>query len=272
MSSTPSTASPRIQALHRAIAVERAAVVEHPLYARIQTIADVRRFMEHHVFAVWDFMSLLKALQRELTCTTVPWVPRGDPGARRLVNEIVLAEESDDGLGAGFTSHFELYCAAMRECGADGAPIDAFVERVASGSSLASALTHSRAPIAARRFVESTFTAIESGSTPRIAAAFTIGREDVIPSMFTRLLEELGERSGARVGILLEYLRRHVALDGERHAPMANRLLETVCGESEANWREAERGAREALVARAQLWDGIAAELDTYAPIAVARA
>jgi hypothetical protein len=103
--------------LKSALAADRAALVEHSLYARLTGLRDVRVFMEHHVFAVWDFMSLLKSLQREVTCVGVPWVPRGDPTVRRLVNEIVLAEESDDGVRETYTSHFELYRAAMDVAG-----------------------------------------------------------------------------------------------------------------------------------------------------------
>lgn len=83
------------------------------MYERLQTLPDLRCFMEHHVFAVWDFMSLLKVLQRELTCTAVPWVPTANAPARRLVNEIVLEEESDLDSEGRPTSHFELYVRAM---------------------------------------------------------------------------------------------------------------------------------------------------------------
>src|SRR5438034_3082987 len=196
--------------LRHALAPERAALVEHPLYQQLTTIEDVRTFMEHHVFAVWDFMSLLKSLQREFTCVDVPWVPRGDPVARRLVNEIVLGEESDDGIGGGYTSHFELYRSAMAEILADVTPIDRLMLRISRGEAVPVALINAGIPEPARRFVLSTFSTIESRSVPRIAAAFTLGREDIIPDMFTRLVDDLSRSSGGRLSRLRDYLDRHI--------------------------------------------------------------
>ncbi len=73
----------------------RQQIIHHKVYSAIRTIEDLNVFMEHHVFAVWDFMSLLKSLQNKLTCTSVPWFPRGDADSRFLINEIVVGEESD---------------------------------------------------------------------------------------------------------------------------------------------------------------------------------
>src|SRR2546425_11084063 len=97
------------------------------LEEEIDRLDSLRLFMEHHAFAVWDFMSLLKALQRRLCCVEVPWLPAVDPLGSRLVNEIVLAEESDDDGRGGFASHFDLYHRAMTRCGANSAPIDGFL-------------------------------------------------------------------------------------------------------------------------------------------------
>src|SRR3954454_13753357 len=117
---------PGIKRLEEEIGDARRAVVEHPLYAALDSLAAIRTFQEHHVFAVWDFMSLLKSLQRNLTCVTLPWVPTGPTGSRRLINDITLVEESDE-RGDGFISHFELYLEGMTEAGADTSTIDGFI-------------------------------------------------------------------------------------------------------------------------------------------------
>jgi hypothetical protein len=88
--------------LRAALAIERTALLEHALYRRMASIDDLRTFMEHHVFAVWDLMSLLKSLQAKLTCVDVPWVPRATAEAQRLVNEIVLIEERDESADGGY--------------------------------------------------------------------------------------------------------------------------------------------------------------------------
>jgi len=247
--------------LQQAVAVERRALVEHPLYARLATLEDVRVFMQHHTFAVWDFMSLLKSLQRALSCVEVPWIPRGGPVGRRLVNEIVLAEESDEAAGGGYTSHFELYRAALLQAGADVSRIDDFVARIAAGERVEPALAGCAAPEAARHFVLATFATIETRSLPRIAAAFCLGREDVIPDMFVRLVEDLSRQGGGRLTLLRDYLERHIHLDGERHGPMSASLLGELCGDDPGAWREAHAGARAALEARRRFWGEVLAAL-----------
>src|SRR5215207_10652882 len=118
---------PGIERLKEAISLERNRVITHPLYANLDTHEAIVTFMEHLVFAVWDFMSLLKSLQRNLTCVSVPWVPTGPTGSRRLINDIVLVEESDL-LGGGFISHFELYVNGMEQAGANTELINSFID------------------------------------------------------------------------------------------------------------------------------------------------
>ena len=96
---------PALNELQGAIQAEREKVLSHRVYQTLDSIDDVAIFMQSHVFAVWDFMSLLKVLQQRLTCVNVPWVPSGPTESRRLINEIVLVEESDE-LGDGYISHF----------------------------------------------------------------------------------------------------------------------------------------------------------------------
>jgi hypothetical protein len=235
----------------------------------------LRRFMESHVFAVWDFQSLLKAMQQRLTCTGVPWTPTADPEARRLVNEIVLDEESDElpadeaervglvGPDGPLTSasHFEIYLAAMRQAGADTRPIGRLIGLLQDGMPLSSALTACGGPPAALDFVRHTFSVIESGETHRIVAAFTYGREDVIPSMFRNLVASLAEEDPATWGIFRFYLERHIAHDDEKHAPICRRIVARLCGDDPDRWADASATARSCIEARIALWDAIAADL-----------
>ena len=232
-------------------------VVGHQVYRQMKTMDHLRLFMEHHVFAVWDFMCLLKELQRRLTCVSVPWVPQGDTLSRRLINEIVLEEESAESTQACYLSHFELYRAAMESCQADISRIDTFVEQIRLGVPVPKALDVSNAPRAARSFVETTWTIVSSHPSHSIAAAFSLGREDVIPDMFRNLVEELARQFPGRLDRLQDYLQQHIRLDGDRHGPMALSLLAKLCGDDPEKWSEAEETARKALAARVALWDGV---------------
>jgi hypothetical protein len=238
-----------------------AALVSHPLYRSIRDEQALRVFMRAHVFCVWDFMSLLKTLQRELTGIEVPWFPKGDREARRFINDIVVAEESDLHPAGGYASHYELYADAMQACGADRAPIERFLERLRAGRGLAAAFAAPEMPNGVREFVGTTFGFLENGELHRIAAAFTYGREDVIPAMFRRLVQELAQRAPQHWGTFLFYLERHIEVDGEHHGPLAHRLLARLCGDDLQKWREAEQAARQALVARLALWDAVLADI-----------
>lgn len=258
-----------LEHMRREIEPLRQALLEHPLYARMETVADVRVFMEHHVFAVWDFMSLLKALQRRLCSVDVPWIPARDPRACRFINEIVLGEESDaDGAG-GFASHFELYRSAMQECGARTAGIDDLVSAVRRGIPVRTALDTGGAPVPARQFVDQTFRIIESGDVAAIASAFTFGREDLLPDVFRRLVDRLHAESPGTLQRFRYYLERHIDLDGDEHGPLAEQLVAGCCGDDPERWRTAAQAARESLAARLVLWNGIAAALPGAPSMAV---
>jgi hypothetical protein len=235
----------------------RAALLDHPLYAEIDGLEALRLFMEHHVFAVWDFMSLLKALQRRLGCSDVPWLPAADPLATRFVNEIVLAEESDEDGHGSFLSHFGLYRRAMTRCGADTTAIDCFVTELRRGRSVPAALEAAGVADCVRRFVIRTFEVIDGGSLCAVASAFTFGREDLLPELFGRIVDRLNVETGGGLEDFRYYLHRHIGLDGQEHGPMASRLIESLCGSDEASWQVAEEAAVAALEARRDLWDGV---------------
>ena len=237
-----------------AVSSARAQVTTHPLYASLNTRAAIITFMEHHVFAVWDFMSLLKSLQRNLTCVTVPWVPTGPADSRRLINDIVLAEESDE-LRGGHISHFEWYVAGMAEAGADHSVIDRFIDLIRAEEPVPCALEAAGVPRAAAEFVTATWGLIGSGPVHCQAAAFAFGREDLIPDMFTKVVAVNQQKGGLET--FVDYLERHIEVDGEAHTPMAMQMLADLCGQDEVKWRESTDTACAALAARSRLWDGI---------------
>jgi hypothetical protein len=260
---------PGIDRLEAQIAPARERVVSHPLYAALSSAAAIRTFQEHHVFAVWDFMSLLKSLQRDLTCVQLPWVPSGPSASRRLINDIVLVEESDQ-LRGGFTSHFELYVAGMAQSGADTGPITGFISLLRQGVPVPRALAEAAVPAPSAQFVSFTWQLIETAPVHARAAAFAFGREDLIPDMFEQVIG-INERVGG-LDTFVDYLARHIEVDGEQHTPMAMQMLADLCDQDEAKWQQCAHTVNLALAARARLWDAIAAALGPGAALADAAA
>lgn len=259
---------PGIERLEKAVTDRRNTVVQHPLYASLDTHAALVTFMEHHVFAVWDFMSLLKSLQRQLTCVTVPWIPTGPTGSRRLINDIVMVEESDE-LGSGYLSHFELYVQGMTEAGADTKPVDKLIELLRSGQSVTESLAVAGVPAPSAAFAGTTWRIIESTPVHCQAAAFAFGREDLIPEMFTQVVA-VNHRSG-RLTRFVDYLERHIEVDGEQHTPMAMQMLADLCGDDDTKWQECADTVNTALAARAKLWDDILAAVKGNPAVAAGR-
>lgn len=248
------------------MAALRGRLVAHPLYQHLRDPEAVRTFMRSHVFCVWDFQSLLKALQRSFTCVELPWRPVGDGKARRLVNEIVLEEESDAHPDGGYASHFEVYREAMRDAGADTSPIDRLLAGLARGRGIDDLLAEEALPPGAAGFVQATFDTIRSGDPHRLVAVFTHAREDLIPDLFRALIASLCAADPAHWRKLDWYLNRHVEVDGERHGPISHALLAHVCGEDPRLWREAQESVERALSARLALWDALTDEIRSARP------
>ncbi|HUZ23583.1 MAG TPA: DUF3050 domain-containing protein [Streptosporangiaceae bacterium] len=256
--------NPGVARLKAAVDPARHRVISHPMYRSLDSLGPVLTFMEHHVFAVWDFMSLLKSLQRSLTCVQVPWVPTGPTGSRRLINDIVLVEESDE-LGNGFISHFELYLQGMTQAGADRSGIDAFIGLVREGRAVPAALKEAAVPVPAADFTAMTWEFIENAPTHCQAAAFAFGREDLIPDMFDKVVA-VNRELGNQLSTFVDYLERHIQVDAEEHTPMAMQMLADLCGDDAEKWRECEETVNTALAARNSLWDGILAAIEAGRP------
>lgn len=238
----------------------RAALTHHPLYTKIQTIEDIQIFMEQHVFAVWDFMSLVKKLQIELTTTQIPWVPSKYPTAGRLINEIVWGEETDLNKDGEIMSHFEMYVQAMQEAGADISSIQNLIEDLSKGHSIDAIIAAQDLTPFVKEFIQFTFSTIATNKIHVIAAVFTFGREDLIPDMFIAMVKNL-RKEGVPLKHLIYYLDRHIEVDGDEHGPMALQMIEELCQGDPQKTSEAIAAAKTALEMRIKLWDGILARL-----------
>lgn len=234
---------------------------EHPIYDAVQNLDDLTLFMQHHVYSVWDFMSLVKYLQHEIAPTQTPWVPHGDPLVRRFINDIVLEEESDiafplaDG-SSTYLSHFELYLLAMEEVKEQTSrQVQTFIQEV-QRTSVTQALNGTTAPLAARDFMKKTFAFIESDKPHVVAAVFALGREHIIPQMFRALLDKMNiTQEEARA--FHYYLERHIELDSDHHGPLSLRMLELLCDNNPIKIAEAEQAAIDAIHARIAFWNGV---------------
>ena len=235
-------------------------LIEHPLYDSINSVNDVQLFMEKHVFAVWDFMSLVKKLQLSLTSTQLPWTPSKHPAAGRLINEIVWGEETDINKDGEIMSHFEMYTQAMEEVKADTKPILRLIEQLNNGKSIAYCLSETDLPSYVKDFLSFTFSTIEEDKVHVIASVFTFGREDLIPDMFIEMVKNLRNEKGSLLH-LIYYLDRHIEVDGDEHGPMALQMIEQLCNNDEEKIQEAIIAAKKALELRISLWDGILAQL-----------
>jgi len=246
-------------------------LMSHPLYYSISNQEETKLFMQNHIFAVWDFMSLLKTLQNFFTCTTIPWIPKPNAKLAHFLNEIVLGEECDD-LGSGDAntaiSHYELYVSAMKEIGAETAPIEYFIGKLQKGMKWRDALKKtedsyknlSLSPFTFE-FVNKTITLCETSEAHSVASAFLFGREDPIPIMFTNILDNL-EKKQLNCSNLKKYLARHIEIDGRTHSILAEKLIIEACSDNEKKWKDVEEVAIASIKNRVKLWDGILEELN----------
>ncbi len=247
----------QIERLQKSIEPLRKQIIDHKVYGLIRSMEDLRIFMQYHVYAVWDFMSLLKSLQSQLTCTSVPWFPKGSADTRFLINEIVVGEESDVDENGIRMSHFELYLKAMEQSGANTRPIKAFTDQLQNGETLEAGLSTIETPKEAGDFVRFTFEKIEEQQAHVQAAVFTFGREDLIPGMFYAIVNDLSEKFPEDISTFKYYLERHIEVDGDHHSHLALQMTAQLCGNDAEKWEAAEKATIAALEKRIALWDGV---------------
>jgi hypothetical protein len=246
------------ETINSRIQPQKELLLQHSLYNKVRTIEDLQCFLENHIYAVWDFMSLLKALQSKLTCTTTPWFATKNPETRYLINEIVLAEETDLTIDGRRQSHYEMYIEAMEDCGADTKGIEHFLTELNSLHNIFVAIKQSNLHPNLKAFLDFTFRVIDEGKSHEIAAAFTFGREDLIPSMFTEILRNFQENfPKTDLSKLIYYFERHIVLDADEHGPMAMKMITELCGTDPQKWAEVEEISVLALEKRIGLWDAI---------------
>lgn len=253
----------QIEKLKSNISDYRKQLLNHEVYKNLEDIEDLNRFMELHVFAVWDFMSLLKALQKEINCVRSPWIPEYDPAVRRLINEIVLEEETDVDPDGNYVSHYELYLKAMSESGADMDHIMGLVARLKKGMDIFTSLDLLDVPQAVKDFCRFTFETIQEGKTHKIAAAFTFGREDLIPDMFKQIVGKINANHPGKLNTLVYYLDRHIELDEGVHGPLSYKMMEKLCNNDPIRWKECEEVAIKSLQMRTVLWDEVMQTIGT---------
>ena len=241
----------------------RKELIAHPVYSEISSMEDLCAFTEEHVFAVWDFMSLLKTLQQHLTCVQVPWYPTKNAETRRFINEIVVGEESDVDAGGSTMSHFEMYLNAMDALGANGTEMQQFTQRIRANVSVNEALNECLIAEETKDFVRFTFEVIHRGKIHEIASLFTFGREDLIPDMFIEILREMQGQGQTNIDKLLYYLERHIEVDGGDHGPISLQMMDEICGADAIKWQEATDVSIQALEKRYALWDGVQANLSS---------
>ncbi len=246
-----------IERLKKKIEPLRQEIIHHKVYRYIKSIEELRIFMQYHVYAVWDFMCLLKSLQNNLTCTTVPWFPVDVADTRFLINEIVVGEESDIDIDGIRKSHFEMYLDAMSQSGADSTAIQTFIKTLDQTRNLELSFMQSNTPPEAKSFVDFTFNIINSHKSHLQSAVFTFGREDLIPNMFLSIINEIDQSLPKKISKFKYYIKRHIEVDGGHHSHLAIQMTNHLCNNNEDYWLEAEQAVVKSLEKRKELWDGV---------------
>ena len=247
-----------VEKIRDSIKEPREKLLNHKLYTEIKSIEDLQIFTSNHIFAVWDFMSLLKALQNNLTCTKVPWTPNKNSETAYLINEIVLAEETDISQDGKRKSHYELYLDAMIDIGVKVENIEKNIMLLSSSDSIENSIEKLEIHPKIKEFLKFTFSIIDEGKPHKIAAIFTFGRENLIPNMFNEILHEFQNIFTVKdISKLLYYFERHIELDEDEHGPMALQMVNELAENDPLKWEEIRDISIVALEKRIGLWDAI---------------
>lgn len=226
---------------------------KHSIYHKLNDQTSIQKFMEIHGIAVWDFMNILSILRRKVVCTSLPWEPPKYPLLARFINQIFVAEETDQVENFQSISHFELYLKAMEELGADTKKVKDFIHLMSSDEG-ASIEDMQQIPLALIEFIQFGFDLIDY-EIWEVVAAFLYGREKIIPIMFQKFLDTLNQSEKEEYKYFKLYLERHIELDGDEHGPMAEQMLKNVCGNDPQKWFLSAQMAKQAIQMRIKFWD-----------------
>jgi len=208
-------------------------------------------------------MSLLKALQIRLTCTKTPWLPNKNSQTAYLINEIVLAEETDVNQAGERKSHYELYLDAMIDIGAKPEKPVEIINEIANSEDIFNAIENLKIHENIKEFLNFTFSVIKEGKPHKIAAIFTFGRENLIPNMFNEILREFEKNvTDGDISKLIYYFERHIELDEDEHGPMALEMVSMLAENDHEKWKEIEDISIKALEKRILMWDAINEQIE----------
>ena len=226
---------------------------------KINDTVSLKIFMEHHIYAVWDFMSILKSLQHQICPSNYPWKRNiyTSNGIARLINEIVLAEESDEITEDKYMSHFDLYLMAMNDIGANTSAIKNIIDLDVVDKNTFQKVDM---PESGRNFLSSTFELLSKSKLHITAALFTYGRETTLPDMFINLLNMT--KNIKNTHHLKLYLERHIDIDGNRHGPLSLKLYNHFIYNDQNKANEPVDAALTAIEARHKLWSAILGEIE----------
>ena len=232
----------------------------HSLYSKIKDVDDLNIFSNAHVYAVWDFMSLLKFLQINLTSISIPWFPSKNTTTAKLINEIVAGEETDEDQEGQPVSHFEMYIDSIEEFGLDTSEIIKNLNTLNNIETIDKDIDKLDIKSYVKDFLKFTFSVIKRGKIHEVASVFTFGREDLIPDLFIPLIEGINSENND-LNKLIYYFKRHIEVDGDMHGPMSMEMLSYLCNNDPSKISESALIAEKALLARISLWDGIENEI-----------
>ena len=150
----------------------------------------------------------------------------------------------------------------MKQIGANTSKIDKFIYDIKQSEDYRDCINNYDLAEEIKDFLNFTFDTIESRETHKIAAAFTFGRENVIPDMFIEIVRGLNKENSNIASQFVYYLERHIELDGDDHGPIALKMIENLCGNDEKKWEEVKEISKKSIDMRIKLWTHISSKIE----------